>query len=187
MRELISQHEARERGLTRYFTGGPCKHGHICERHVSTRGCVECSQGRRDAYKEANPHRMAAYARGWHTRNAALSRARARKWNKENAEYTEQYISGWRQRNKAKLTSYAVKRKASRIAATPVWLTGEHIAQMELVYATAQAMTEALKEPYEVDHEIPLNSPYVCGLHVPWNLQILPQQTNRIKSNKLAN
>jgi len=39
---LISREEAIARGLTRYFTGERCVHGHLTERIVSTRTCVEC-------------------------------------------------------------------------------------------------------------------------------------------------
>lgn len=39
--ELISRQEAIRRGLDRYFTGIPCKHGHVSERTI--RGaCREC-------------------------------------------------------------------------------------------------------------------------------------------------
>lgn len=34
--------EARAAGLHRYFTGQPCKHGHIAERLVSNHTCLEC-------------------------------------------------------------------------------------------------------------------------------------------------
>lgn len=34
-----------------------------------------------------------------------------------------------------------------------------------------------------VDHEIPLNHPRVCGLHVPWNFKIVPRRTNEVKNN----
>ena len=34
--------EAREKGLKRFFTGDPCKRGHVSERYVSSAGCVEC-------------------------------------------------------------------------------------------------------------------------------------------------
>ena len=42
--------EARRQGLKRYFTGKPCKHGHVCERIVSDGSCVEC---RRTSYAPA--------------------------------------------------------------------------------------------------------------------------------------
>jgi hypothetical protein len=37
-----SRAEARERGTDRFFTGVPCRHGHIAARYVSTTNCVEC-------------------------------------------------------------------------------------------------------------------------------------------------
>lgn len=43
MYELISRQEANNKGLTRYFTGKDCKHGHICQRKVNSGVCVECS------------------------------------------------------------------------------------------------------------------------------------------------
>jgi hypothetical protein len=39
-RRLID--EARDRGDTYYFTGVPCKRGHIAPRYVSTFNCAEC-------------------------------------------------------------------------------------------------------------------------------------------------
>ena len=40
---IVSRKEAIAKGLKRYFTGKPCKHGHLCERTVST-GCITCSK-----------------------------------------------------------------------------------------------------------------------------------------------
>jgi hypothetical protein len=38
----ISREEAIQLGLKLYFTGDPCKRGHICERRVNRWDCVEC-------------------------------------------------------------------------------------------------------------------------------------------------
>lgn len=43
MREIISAKEARARGLSTYFTGKPCKRGHVSERSVQAWDCVECT------------------------------------------------------------------------------------------------------------------------------------------------
>jgi len=41
--QIITRQEAKEKGLSRYFTGEPCKRGHIAERYVShNRPCVVC-------------------------------------------------------------------------------------------------------------------------------------------------
>jgi 5-methylcytosine-specific restriction endonuclease McrA len=37
----------------------------------------------------------------------------------------------------------------------------------------------------EVDHIIPISHKDVCGLHVPWNLSIIPTKDNRVKTNKI--
>jgi hypothetical protein len=44
--ELISRKDAIGRGLKRYFTGEPCKYGHVCERLVASYSCLDCKQHR---------------------------------------------------------------------------------------------------------------------------------------------
>jgi hypothetical protein len=40
----ITYADAKARGLKRYFTGKTCRAGHVAERYVSTRTCVECDR-----------------------------------------------------------------------------------------------------------------------------------------------
>ena len=42
--QIISRAEAKAKGLKRYFTGKPCKHGHVAPRRVFNATCVECER-----------------------------------------------------------------------------------------------------------------------------------------------
>lgn len=58
---IVTRAEAKAAGLTRYFTGKPCPHGHICERWTSATGCVECARQRRERNPELNYARVKAW------------------------------------------------------------------------------------------------------------------------------
>ena len=60
--------------------------------------------------------------------------------------------------------------------------------QIEIMafYEEARRLTTETGIPHEVDHIHPLKGVNFCGLHVPWNLQILTMSVNRSKSNKLV-
>lgn len=54
--EIVTRAQAKAAGLKRYFTGKPCKHGHITERYIAGR-CVECLR-----IRDASPAGKAASA-----------------------------------------------------------------------------------------------------------------------------
>lgn len=41
---ILSRQDAYAKGLKRFYTGEPCKRGHVCERFVCNGGCVRCMQ-----------------------------------------------------------------------------------------------------------------------------------------------
>jgi hypothetical protein len=47
---VISREEARAQGLDHYYTGRPCKRGHLALRKVSSGACVECATAYAAAY-----------------------------------------------------------------------------------------------------------------------------------------
>ena len=67
--------------------------------------------------------------------------------------------------------------------ATPNWVKLHHLDQMQYLYDLRDDATILTGEEHHLDHIVPLNHPDICGLHVPWNLQVLPANLNLKKSN----
>ena len=84
----------------------------------------------------------------------------------------------WKRRNRDKVRAWKAERKASKIKAIPAWLAEEDRKEIRTWYWLAGALGG------EVDHIVPLRGQNVCGLHVPWNLQLLTKADNMAKSNK---
>lgn len=76
------------------------------------------------------------------------------------------------------------KRQLELTKRTPKWLTKEDFKCIELLYVYANKMRNKYDMEFHVDHIIPLNGKLVSGLHVPWNLRVIPQKDNLSKGNR---
>ena len=91
----------------------------------------------------------------------------------------------YRRNNPAKLVFLARKRQMNKRNASPKWLNKEQQKKIESFYLDAYKLTKKTKIPHEVDHIIPIQGKNVMGLHVPWNLRVVPRSINRMKSNSV--
>jgi hypothetical protein len=92
--------------------------------------------------------------------------------------------ANWKRNNKEKVLSMYAKRRASLIERMPKWIDESHKKDIESFYESASAFKIYTGQTYHVDHIVPLLGKTVSGLHVPWNLQVLPEIENLKKSNK---
>jgi hypothetical protein len=186
-----SRAEAKAAGATHYFTGEPCKHGHVAPR--KTKGaCVECSkveqrasnEKRAEYFKQYNKSEAGQEAKKRYykaNRNAVIARAQARP-----AEEKQAYRNQWKKGHVVQvLADNKVRRKKHR-QATPPWVTRAEKSEMRKMYQMAIEMTRITGVAYVVDHDYPLRSELVCGLHVPSNLKVIPREENLRKSNKFT-
>lgn len=113
---------------------------------------------------------------------------------KENKELHEKSLNKRRKsskkyratkKGKAKRASCEGKRRASKVNATPKWLSEFDLDYIDSIYIQAQELKILDGKTYHVDHIVPLKNKKVCGLHVPWNLQILEASENMSKNNRL--
>lgn len=104
----------------------------------------------------------------------------------KNRDSRRKYNTLYCKRNRHILTALNAKRRATKLNATPKWLTTEDIDAIKDFYVVAQMFKLYTGQEYHVDHIIPLQGKNVCGLHVPWNLQVLSATDNLRKSNNLV-
>ncbi len=95
---VISLSEAKAQGLKRYFTGRPCKNGHVAERSVSSRGCMECGAESCRKYASKNPDAMREMHRRWRRENPEKAYAKTKKWRARNKDKVAQYQSDNREK-----------------------------------------------------------------------------------------
>lgn len=113
----------------------------------------------------------------------AVKKKKSKKYN--SSEKGKRTIYEYYCKNKSYYYSLCAKKRARKIQATPSWLTKEHLEEIEDFYTACMMFKIYTGLTYHVDHIIPLKGKTVCGLHVPWNLQILEASENLQKSNKL--
>ncbi len=185
---MVSYKEAIQQGLPKYFTGKPCKHGHISERRISGRCCISCADNTAKEWAKTNIKRSKEIRFNWDNANRIKTAKRVSEYRLANPEKVKQSVQNWREKNvdfyKSYMVLQAAKRNAAKLQRTPKWLNDGHLFEIESVYNYCSALRK-IGLNYHVDHIVPLQGKNISGLHLPWNLQVLPAKINWAKGNKL--
>jgi hypothetical protein len=160
----------------------------------------EVKRQRDKKYREQNPEWVASYYSKYYENNRNKQLEYSKKFQQENKEHLKEYRKAYYEANKDKILTYQAeyrqenkhkhaiseaKRRAVKLNATPAWLTEDDLDVIGWVYEMREERTKATGVVYHVDHIVPLQGKDVCGLHVWWNMQLLPASENISKSNKL--
>jgi hypothetical protein len=139
-------------------------------------------------YREENKKKISEYLKSYYQENKDTISEYAKEYHKEYYPQNKEKVllrnEKWAKSNPDKVRAKFAKRRAKKLQATPDWLTQEHLDQIKDIYAHARDCEVVTGDKYHVDHIVPLQGKDVCGLHVPWNLQVLPAEVNQSKSNK---
>jgi hypothetical protein len=90
--------------------------------------------------------------------------------------------SAWKKNNPDKNRALKAKRRAKKKQALAPWASPS---ELQKHYAHAQWLNKTLpNHKFQVDHIFPLQSDFLCGLHVETNLMVLEASQNASKNNR---
>lgn len=166
---IIGRNVAKERGIKTYFTGEPCKHGHISERHTIDTKCIDCKREKDKRYYSRN-------------KDAIIDKVNS--WSKEYPEKRKEYYEKWKNKDRERYLVIArnsqhrvrAKRRGTEVNFSPE--ISEWVLRQEKICRYCGARCS---EKYEIDHFYPICS---GGKHEIENLVICCPSCNRSKHSK---
>ena len=117
--------------------------------------------------------------------NKEKSLAESRKSYLANRKKRLEKQAKWAMFNVGKANAIKKAYKVKKHNAMPKWLSEFDLLAIKCKYSVCAMLNKHGVEKWHVDHIVPLQGQNVSGLHVPWNLQVIPANENMRKSNRL--
>ena len=136
-RRIVSRKEAKALGLARYFTGIPCKHGHIDERITKYCHCISCRdeslKNRSEYFRAYNRSEKARAAKKSYEEvesNKIAKRDRARyRYNSDKVKYREKAVNKY-YKSRSRILENKSKRTKERRSEDETFRAAESIRSM---------------------------------------------------------
>lgn len=173
--------QAKLEGRSQYFTGKPCRAGHVANRSTSNGECLACAAERQKAAIAANPEREKAKQARYRAAHPERCREKVRAWSARNKAHVAAYNKRVRVEKPEFFLPYASKRRARLRAATGSFTHSDVERIHRLQRGRCAGCRVALGTKYHRDHIVPLA---LGGSNQPTNIQLMCRPCNLSKSAK---
>ena len=183
---IVTRAQARAAGLRRFFTGIPCKHGHIAQRQTIGGKCFGCRKppskdymaawhaahpGKRASYQKAyeashkeekrlyyeqNFDRIHARNRAWRQANQEAYRKAVTDWHKAHPDRIKEIHRDWVIRNPERVAANDRAQRARRLKAEGRHTAEEVLALLEKQRGKCVYCSVSIRSKYHADHIVPL-------------------------------
>lgn len=146
--------------------------------------CRVCTQEYSKAYRKENKEQIAQYNAFYKENNKERVKLLEKQWRQKHPQRCKEIFKNWKKNNKGKVNAETAKRHTAKMNRRPQWLSAEQLTEIKEFYVMAKELEKVFPWKQHVDHIVPLQGKTVSGLHVPWNLQIIPASWNISKGNR---
>lgn len=192
-----SRPEAKACGSDKYFTGKPCKHGHVDIRETKNGTCKTC----RNLYYKNNSERIKIAVKSYRIAIMNSSEERIASYKKKKAEYaakkrksdqaflerqrliSRKNVKLWKLNNRDRYLASVKSSKAKRRGAVGKF-TSDDVAKIleNQQWLCVECKTDLKLSGYHIDHIVPVSK---GGANWPSNLQCLCAPCNLAKGSKM--
>ena len=106
--------------------------------------------------------------------------AKKKRYRQKHKEKIYAYNREYEKRNRGMTRAIVAKKRMNKRRQTPIFSDHENIMA---IYREADRISKETGIPHHVDHIVPIQGKTVSGLHVSWNLRVIPASDNIRKSN----
>lgn len=164
-----------EKPITEFYKRKPKKDGRKDSIDGYRSWCKQCDS----EYAKINKDKLREY---YNTpARKEIESNRKKKYYLENKDLIKSRLKRYRENNKDKVNAKTMRRLAAKLNAIPKWFNADNVYKL---YEKCKEISISTGINHHVDHIVPLQSEYVCGLHCEENLQIITAEENYSKNNR---
>ena len=148
--------------------------------------CKDCQYADTNAWRAKNKEKLKESRAAYYAKHRDQELANMQQWRKENKEHIAEYAAKHKAENRAHYTGKEAQRRAAKVASSILQGDEWNDFFISEIYEASRDKSISTGIKWHVDHIIPLQGKNVRGLHVWYNLQLLPASINCAKGNRLS-